>query len=132
MSDDEHPDCLPGWCVFPPSDPRHRDHPASAAIGEQYAAGVSDPADRRSVRAVILSTGATVRGQWRELLREHTEILDEEGMPDGPEEVTVPEFGRVLAESGVLPRTAWPASMGVEEFVLGVLGPPPPLPPPLG
>jgi hypothetical protein len=23
-----HADCMPGWCVLPPSDPRHENHPA--------------------------------------------------------------------------------------------------------
>jgi hypothetical protein len=23
-----HADCMPGWCVLPPSDPRHTNHPA--------------------------------------------------------------------------------------------------------
>lgn len=23
-----HADCMPGWCVLPPSDPRHQNHPA--------------------------------------------------------------------------------------------------------
>jgi hypothetical protein len=24
---DPHADCMPGWCVLPPSDPRHENHP---------------------------------------------------------------------------------------------------------
>jgi hypothetical protein len=25
---DHHADCMPGWCVLPPSDPRHENHQA--------------------------------------------------------------------------------------------------------